>query len=82
MSQYKNIYFNPRSLKEQLPGNPDGPGGPGGPGMPLLPPKQFTQVSPFSPETAAKAVVMFFFILNVITALVCISRILDMNLDI
>lgn len=42
------------SLKEQLPGNPDGPGGPGFPGMPLLPPKQFTQVSPFSPETATK----------------------------
>lgn len=42
------------SLKERLPGNPDGPGGPGGPGMPLVPPKQFTQVSPFSPETAAR----------------------------
>lgn len=36
-----------------LPGNPGGPGGPWGPGMALVPPKQFTQVSPFSPETAA-----------------------------
>lgn len=34
-----------------LPGNPGGPGGPWGPGRALVPPKQFTQVSPLSPET-------------------------------
>lgn len=36
-----------------LPGNPGDPGGPGVPGTGLTPPKQFTQVSPFSPETTS-----------------------------
>lgn len=37
-----------------LPGNPGCPGGPGRPGLVMVPPKQFTQVSPLSPETASK----------------------------
>lgn len=51
--KFKNMLFcnlDKAGIFMVLPGNPGCPGGPGGPGIALVPPKQFTQVSPFSPK--------------------------------